>query len=201
MKLGYGILIILALGICIAGCTQPVENLTDNQTGAPLGLGNETPTETATETMATETTATETMANETETMTPTETVMANETETVMANETETMNVTSPGVPPETPSIAMNETAYTVTVQDGSFNPQTLEVPAGGTVVWINEGNMTQTVTGTGLESNFDSGLLAPGETFEWMFTAPGTYNYTSQTAAGMNGTIIVGTTEATNQTA
>ncbi|MDN7025157.1 hypothetical protein FGU65_09685 [Methanoculleus sp. FWC-SCC1] len=88
----------------------------------------------------------------------------------------------------------------VAIQDGSFDPPTLEVPPGSTVVWTNEGTMNQTVTGIGLETNFDSGLIAPGETFDWMFTAPGTYNYTSLTT-GMSGNIIVGTAEETNQTA
>ncbi len=186
MKLWYGSLVILVLGICIAGCTQPVENLTDNQTGAPLGLGNETPTETPMETMTTET----------GTATPMETVMANETATM----NETTNVTGPGVPPEAPPVTPSETQYTVTIQNGVFNPQTIEVPSGSTVVWTNEGDTNQTVTGLGLEANFDSGLLAPGESFEWMFFTPGAYNYTSQTGGGVQGTVIVGAPGEANQT-
>ncbi|WP_128692965.1 hypothetical protein [Methanoculleus taiwanensis] len=172
MRLWYGILGLLVLGICIAGCTQPLENVTGNETLPGLLPGNETTTETPMETPA---------------------------ENMTGNETPAMNETPPGVPPAEPPATLNESAYSVSIQDSGFNPASLEVPTGSMVVWTNEGSENQTVTGIGLGNAFDSGLIAPGENFTWGFMTPGIYNYTSQTT-GASGNVVVGTMGETNST-
>ena len=59
--------------------------------------------------------------------------------------------------------------------DNTFTPANLTVDPGTTVCWINHGVALHTVT----EDNgvFDSGPLAPGQTFAYTFNTPGTYNY------------------------
>jgi plastocyanin len=79
---------------------------------------------------------------------------------------------------------------TISIAQGGFVPNTITVPPGTTVGWTNDGNMNQTVTGTGDMSFFDSGLLQPGDTFLYTFTATGNYTYMSQTT-GAGGEVIV----------
>ncbi len=204
MKLWYGILGLLVLGICIAGCTQPQGNATGTETPTATTMGTpmETPTETvmANETMTVNETPT-TTGNMTVNETPTTTGNMTMNETTAATGNMTVNETSSEVPPVIPSYtALNASSYSVSIVQSGFIPATLEVPGGSMVVWTNEANSNQTVTGIGIDSNFDSGLLAPGETFTWTFVTPGTYNYTSQTAPAWTGTIIVGGVNQTQQT-
>jgi plastocyanin len=73
----------------------------------------------------------------------------------------------------------------------SFSPATLAVPRGTTVVWTNASATAHTTTSdTGL---WDSGSMAPGQTFSYTFSQPGRYPYhcAPHQAMGMVGTIVV----------
>lgn len=88
----------------------------------------------------------------------------------------------------------------------TFIPDTLRVRAGQTVRWRNTSDVVHTVTAdparvaraehvrlpAGAEP-FDSGDLAPGESFARAFTVPGTYVYfcIPHELAGMVGTVVV----------
>jgi plastocyanin len=84
----------------------------------------------------------------------------------------------------------------VEVGDNYFQPKTMTVAVGDTVVWKVEGTMGHTVTSdTGV---FDSGQdpLQEGDTFSFTFTQPGTYPYYCRFhggpgGVGMSGTIVV----------
>ncbi len=87
----------------------------------------------------------------------------------------------------------------VSIGDNFYNPETITVNAGTTVVWVNNGGANHTVSSdTGV---FDSGiapadLLSSGETFSFTFTAPGTYPYFcylhgAAGGIGQAGTVIV----------
>ena len=84
------------------------------------------------------------------------------------------------VPPPQPTAvppAPAPTPKTVTIEmiNISFNPSTVEVAAGTTVIWVNKDGVEHTTTSdTGL---WDSGLLPQGGTFSYTFTQPGTYPY------------------------
>ena len=56
-----------------------------------------------------------------------------------------------------------------------FSPAVIDVQVGDTVAWRNTGTMQHTVTADGGE--FDSGMLAPGATWEHRFSVPGTFGY------------------------
>lgn len=82
----------------------------------------------------------------------------------------------------------------VGVQDFSFNPACIVVPAGSAVTWTNSGMASHTVTSdTGAPVTFDSGALGSGGTFTFTFASPGTVNYhcTPHAGIGMVGTVIV----------
>ena len=85
---------------------------------------------------------------------------------------------------EPPEIAVQMT------QAKSFEPKTITVKTGDTVVWKNVSDMPHSVTDVpslaitaqdaALPPNakeFDSGLISPGKDYSHKFTVPGTYKY------------------------
>lgn len=80
-------------------------------------------------------------------------------------------------------------AAVVTMGDASFQPATVTVKAGQSVTWKNGSKLTHTATGSG----FDSGNIAPGQSWTNTFTKAGTYPYVCvpHQAAGMKGTVVV----------
>jgi plastocyanin len=63
----------------------------------------------------------------------------------------------------------------VAISDFAFSPETIRVAQGTEVTWSNDDPTEHTVTA--LDSSFDSGVLAGGETFSERLTDPGTYRY------------------------
>ncbi len=84
----------------------------------------------------------------------------------------------------------------VVIQNYAFNPVTLTVQIGTTVRWTNLDNDNHTVSSnSGL---FDSGVLGPNGTFQFTFTAPGTYGYECLVHPGfMPAAIVVQATAGT----
>ncbi len=96
-----------------------------------------------------------------------------------------------------------------------FEPETITVSAGDTVVWTNEARDAHTVTAVEddlpadaeyfssgdfsteelatEEENLAMALISSGETYSHEFTVPGTYRYycIPHRSAGMAGTVIV----------
>jgi plastocyanin len=84
-------------------------------------------------------------------------------------------------------------AQTTTIDilnDASFSPSRTEVSAGTTVIWTNMSEVAHTVTGDDLNFN-DSGIIEPGQTFSYTFTAPGTYAYHCSPHPYMTGVVVV----------
>jgi len=81
-------------------------------------------------------------------------------------------------------------AAKVSVQDNTFKPGTIQVKAGDTITWTNNGAVAHTVTATD-GANFDSGTLEPGKTFSFAADKTGTIHYVCNFHAGMKGTIEV----------
>lgn len=87
-----------------------------------------------------------------------------------------------------------------------FNPATINIRVGDTVTWQNSSELVHTVTDDpalaqdpansvlppGAQA-WDSGDLAPGQSYTKTFTVPGEYRYFCRPheAAGMVGTIVV----------
>lgn len=77
----------------------------------------------------------------------------------------------------------------VTIKNFSFQPATLTVPAGTTVTWTNQDSVDHTSTSdTGV---WDSGRLAPGQSFSFMFTQAGMFPYHCMIHPFMKGMIVV----------
>jgi plastocyanin len=87
-----------------------------------------------------------------------------------------------------PAAAKASGGPAVAVADNSFSPASLKAAVGDTVTFENEGQVAHTVTG----DDFDSGSLAPGDTFTFEAAEAGTFSYVCTFHPGMQGTIAVG---------
>jgi plastocyanin len=76
---------------------------------------------------------------------------------------------------------------TVAVGDNTFTPAKSKVAVGETVKFENGGAIAHTVTG----DDFDSGSIAPGDTFTFTAEKAGTVSYVCTFHPGMQGTIEV----------
>ena len=88
----------------------------------------------------------------------------------------------------------NTEPNTIVLNDNSFSPATMTIQAGTTITWTHRGNQVHTVTSGqrgAADGVFNSGDLNNGNTFQFTFSTPGTYNYHCLYHAGMNGVIIV----------
>ncbi len=98
------------------------------------------------------------------------------------------HVRATGVPASvTPASATRER---VKIVDFAFRPRTITISKGTKVTWVNRGTVSHTTTSkTGV---WDSGSLAPGETFSHTFRKAGTYRYHCTIHTDMKGKIVVG---------
>jgi plastocyanin len=90
-----------------------------------------------------------------------------------------------------PATTSSGGATTVQVEMKSlkFNPASVTVNAGDTVVWTNADSAQHDVVADNGE--FKSDLFGQGKTFSFTFAKAGTYPYRCTVHAGMTGTVIV----------
>jgi len=95
----------------------------------------------------------------------------------------------------TPAAKPNADAPTapnqVTIDNFAFNPKTLTVPVGTEVTWINRDDVPHTATSAVKPRVFDSKTLDTDDTFSYVFTAPGAYQYFCAVHPHMTGEIVV----------
>ena len=77
----------------------------------------------------------------------------------------------------------------VKIDNFSFGPQSISVPAGTKVTWKNRDDIPHTVVST--EGVFKSRVLDTDETFSFTFDKPGTYPYFCSVHPKMTGTVVV----------
>jgi LysM repeat protein len=76
----------------------------------------------------------------------------------------------------------------------AFVPQILNIPRGTTVRWTNQDGSNHSVRSGvpgAATSLFNSGTIASGGTFQFIFNDPGTFPYFSELDSGMTGTVTV----------
>ena len=78
----------------------------------------------------------------------------------------------------------------ITIDNFSFNPQTLTVPVGTKVTWLNRDDVPHTVVSTD-KKTIVSPALDTDERFSYTFSAAGTYDYYCSVHPHMKGKIIV----------
>src|SRR5262249_20144965 len=77
----------------------------------------------------------------------------------------------------------------IRIDNFSFTPKALTVPAGAAVTWTNHDDIPHTVVST--EKRFASPVLDTDEPFTFRFATPGSYAYFCSIHPHMTGTITV----------
>ncbi len=77
---------------------------------------------------------------------------------------------------------------TVRMYNYYFEPESLTIESGDTIVWVNETQVAHTATSE--DQLFDEDVEGGGS-FSFTFDSEGTFNYTCTIHADMDGTIIV----------
>ena len=77
----------------------------------------------------------------------------------------------------------------VSIKNFAFSNTSLNVTTGTTVTWTNNDATTHTVTAN--DGSFDSGSIAPGNSFTHTFTGMGTVQYHCRIHPMMKGAVIV----------
>ena len=85
--------------------------------------------------------------------------------------------------------APHRTTRTVTMKGFRFRPDTVTISAGDTVLWVNADDEAHTVTMDTTE--LDSGDIAPGSRFRWIFRAKGRYRYHCEVHYKMHAVLVV----------
>jgi plastocyanin len=80
-------------------------------------------------------------------------------------------------------------ATAVTIDNFSFGPQTLTVPVGATVTWVNRDDIPHTSVST--DGLFKSKVMDTDEKFSYTFTKAGTYPYYCTIHPKMTGKVVV----------
>jgi plastocyanin len=81
--------------------------------------------------------------------------------------------------------------HQVFIDNFTFSPRQLTVPAGTRVTWVNREDVPHTATSTSKPRVFDSCTLDTDERFSRVFTTPGTYEYFCILHPKMTGQIVV----------
>jgi len=89
----------------------------------------------------------------------------------------------PPAPPVRPNVP-------VTISDFQFQPATMNVNVGDTVMWTNNGRTAHTSTSD--SQMWDSRPINPNGTFSFTFTTTGTFSYHCAIHPNMRGTVVVG---------
>jgi plastocyanin len=107
----------------------------------------------------------------------------------------TVYKTPSGTPTTTP-IQLPGTPTTITIQNFAFSPDTITVPRGTTVTWVNQDTVNHLIVNDARGSVaqgalFTSNSLANGATYSFKFDNSGTYPYHCSIHPSMKATVIV----------
>ena len=93
------------------------------------------------------------------------------------------------IPPRL-SAAGDPAATEIKIDNFSFAPQTITIPAGTQVTWTNQDDIPHTVVSDD-KTTFKSRALDTDEKFSFTFTKPGTYEYFCSIHPKMTAKIVV----------
>lgn len=102
--------------------------------------------------------------------------------------TTTSIVTTTTTPAQTTTTAPQTSA--VSIQNFAFNPATLNVKVGTTVIWTNLDTRAHTVTSDS-GSELNSPTMPQGQTYSHVFNSVGTFTYHCSIHLNMKGTVVV----------
>jgi plastocyanin len=85
--------------------------------------------------------------------------------------------------------SVGQTTFTIKIENFTYNPNPVAVPAGTRVIWINRDVVPHDVISD--DQSFKSKLLEKDEQFTHVFSKPGTYHYKCSLHARMSANVIV----------
>ena len=91
------------------------------------------------------------------------------------------------------------TAGAISIDNFTFNPQTLTVKAGTTVTWINKDDIPHGIASSN-NAFPKSRAMDTDQSFSFTFTTPGTYPYFCYVHPHMVGTVVVEASTGSNAT-
>jgi amicyanin len=95
--------------------------------------------------------------------------------------------------------AQTSPAAAVSIDNFTFNPQTLTIKAGTTVTWTNKDDIPHGIAATG-NAFKRSNAMDTDDAYSFTFTTPGTYQYFCYIHPHMTGTIVVEAATGSNAT-
>ncbi len=118
----------------------------------------------------------------------TETATNTDTSTVAEKSTDTSSTTPETVAQSTgPSVNVDVSLF-------GFEPATVKIDKGATVVWTNTSTEDQTIIGSSTNGqSFASPVLTSGQSFSYLFDQDGTFEYYSTYNPALKASITVGT--------
>jgi plastocyanin len=87
--------------------------------------------------------------------------------------------------------ATSASSSDVVIDDFAFTPQSLTVPAGTKVTWVNQDEEPHTVVSVDEAAAFKSPALDTKDRFSHVFDKPGIYKYFCSIHSHMTGTVVV----------
>ncbi|MBI4216161.1 MAG: cupredoxin domain-containing protein [Chloroflexi bacterium] len=114
--------------------------------------------------------------------------------TATATPRPTATVTATATPAPTAVTTPRPAEQALELRTFSFQPASVTVKVGTTLVWTNRDSTAHTVTSTATPtgvSSFDSGLLVPGQTFRLTVNQVGSYTYVCTIHPAMTGEVTV----------
>ncbi|MDB4978100.1 MAG: plastocyanin [Candidatus Peribacteria bacterium] len=78
----------------------------------------------------------------------------------------------------------------VSIQNFSFQPQTITVRRGSTLTWTNQDSASHTVTRDASDGPM-SPTLSSGQSYSYTFNSTGTFTYHCSIHPDMHGTVVV----------
>ncbi|MGV9299999.1 cupredoxin domain-containing protein [Amycolatopsis sp. NPDC003676] len=98
----------------------------------------------------------------------------------------------PGMTPTpSPPAAASSTANAVAIKDFAFAPAATTVKKGTTVTWTNQDQDAHTVTSQGSGGPLRSPTLQTGQSYQYTFSTPGTFEYLCTIHPFMTATVTV----------
>ncbi len=80
-------------------------------------------------------------------------------------------------------------SFNVFMTDNAFQPQSVSIQVGDSVTWRNNGVAPHTATSD--DAYWNSGIMASGQSYSYIFRSTGTFQYRCSIHAGMVGTVLV----------
>jgi plastocyanin len=105
--------------------------------------------------------------------------------TATAVETALQVTTLTAVPKTSSSVSDN----TVRIEDNKVDPETITVPAGATVRWVNYDSFPHRIVF--VDKSFSPTLMGASQSYSQVFFRPGVYDYSCSIHPEMQGTVIV----------